>query len=410
MPSETVPRPSSGPLVLGLGLLHAVALTLQNDMRRRGMRADVLVLRDDPNSDAALVRALQSAAWSGVVVGAGVSGMGPRAPPRTPEGEAFFQRVQQLIAQHAPRALVAYPSGPADIYAAMARAGLPPPPISEADAAAAAAAAAAAPRGSSAAAGDAKDALPSSAVAWYASHRANYTPLSFMQRGLLLAGSAALAALNPHRGDLVAAVGELADSAHQLQYLLGRLRASDEGRWLLHHKPRWISGALPDSLAHMRAHYPSNSLGARYANFMLSHGYTPEGRSLVRFVEDPEQAYALQRYRDVHDLLHVLTDLPTSVLGELAQKAFEAQHFGLQMPKLAAQVAPALTLSVEERKFYDDVLRPWSTRLQESLSQPGRPHLLAMRYEQYLRHDVDELRREWGIIPAPHFPPQMMRH
>lgn len=42
--------------------------------------------------------------------------------------------------------------------------------------------------------------------------------------------------------------------------------------------------------------------------------------SSFRFISDPDLAYVLQRYREIHDLLHVLTGAPTSVLGELGQK------------------------------------------------------------------------------------------
>jgi ubiquinone biosynthesis protein COQ4 len=419
MPTETVPLPASGPLVLGLGALASVSLALQNDMRRRGLRATGMVLRRD-DDESLLVRALQSQSWTCVVVGAGISGLGPRAPPATAESEAYFRRVQALVAQHAPTAKIALPHGPHDLYAAMQHAGMPPPPISEAQAVAAASASTSATSSTSAPNGD--EAPSASAAAWYAAHKAHYTPLSLMQRSLLFAGSSALALLNPHRGDLVAAVGELTGpilTDMPLQHLLDRMRASEEGRWILRHKPRWTSASLPAPLSVMRDTYPSNSLGARYAHFMLSRDYSPDARTPVRFIADPELAYVLQRYREIHDVLHVLTDMPTSVLGELGQKAFEAAHFKLTMPRLSAALAPTVTLTQQERAFYNDTLLPWSERLQASVSGGGsaddtsnsgsvlrRPpvHLLAIRYEQYLRHDLDDLRREWGIIPAPQFP------
>lgn len=42
--------------------------------------------------------------------------------------------------------------------------------------------------------------------------------------------------------------------------------------------------------------------------------------TVVRYVSDSDLAYVLQRYREIHDLLHVLTGMPTNVLGELGQK------------------------------------------------------------------------------------------
>ena len=43
-----------------------------------------------------------------------------------------------------------------------------------------------------------------------------------------------------------------------------------------------------------------------------------------RLVEDAELAYAMTRYREIHDFLHVLTGLPPTVEGELALKTLEA--------------------------------------------------------------------------------------
>lgn len=43
---------------------------------------------------------------------------------------------------------------------------------------------------------------------------------------------------------------------------------------------------------------------------------TPDSRADVKFVDDEELAYVMQRYREVHDLLHTLLGMPTNMLGE----------------------------------------------------------------------------------------------
>jgi ubiquinone biosynthesis protein COQ4 len=53
---------------------------------------------------------------------------------------------------------------------------------------------------------------------------------------------------------------------------------------------------------------------------MNGHIYSPNDRTAVRFIDDAELAYVLLRYRQVHDFWHVLLALPTTILGELAQK------------------------------------------------------------------------------------------
>lgn len=43
---------------------------------------------------------------------------------------------------------------------------------------------------------------------------------------------------------------------------------------------------------------------------------TPDSRADVKFVDNEELAYVMQRYREVHDLLHTLLGMPTNMLGE----------------------------------------------------------------------------------------------
>ena len=53
---------------------------------------------------------------------------------------------------------------------------------------------------------------------------------------------------------------------------------------------------------------------------MDGHGFEAEGRPAVKYVDDPELAYVMLRYREVHDFVHVLTGIETSVEGELVLK------------------------------------------------------------------------------------------
>lgn len=43
---------------------------------------------------------------------------------------------------------------------------------------------------------------------------------------------------------------------------------------------------------------------------------TPDSRAHVKFVDNEELSYVMQRYREVHDLLHTLLGMPTNMLGE----------------------------------------------------------------------------------------------
>lgn len=45
--------------------------------------------------------------------------------------------------------------------------------------------------------------------------------------------------------------------------------------------------------------------------FLTSHGFSPDERPQVQLVDDPELAYVMARYREVHDFWHVLAGMRT---------------------------------------------------------------------------------------------------
>lgn len=58
---------------------------------------------------------------------------------------------------------------------------------------------------------------------------------------------------------------------------------------------------------------------------------TPDSREPVRFLEDPDLAYVMTRYRESHDLVHAALNMPTNMLGEVTVKWIEALNIGLPM-------------------------------------------------------------------------------
>lgn len=60
--------------------------------------------------------------------------------------------------------------------------------------------------------------------------------------------------------------------------------------------------------------FPPAFLCLIYFAFVGQH-VTPDSRADVKFVDDEELAYVMQRYREVHDLLHTLLGMPTNMLG-----------------------------------------------------------------------------------------------
>lgn len=214
--------------------------------------------------------------------------------------------------------------------------------------------------------------------------------LSPIGRAALAVGSALISFRNPRRADLIAILGDVT-SDPLLPYLTSRIHSTEEGRQMLATlTPMRFPEDGSSALISLR-NLPQGSLGFEYARFMDRRNFNPEDRNEVRFIDDPTHRWVLQRYRDVHDLWHVLTGMPTSLLGELAQKWFEAVQTGLPVAMLSAAVGP-LSLSTDRRQVLINQLIPWAIKC-------GREShdLLAIRYEDYLHRDLDELRKLWNI-------------
>ena len=84
---------------------------------------------------------------------------------------------------------------------------------------------------------------------------------------------------------------------------------------------------------------------------MVDHGFDPDDRDAVKFVDDEELAYVMLRYRQTHDFAHVVCGLPPTLYGEVVLKWFELAQTGMPMCALSATVAP-LRLSRRERSLF----------------------------------------------------------
>lgn len=234
----------------------------------------------------------------------------------------------------------------------------------------------------------------------------NYVNTSPTQRVVLSAFAAAVAMHNPHRGDMVAILGETTGE-DALQRMHSELLNSVEGQDILADKPRIHEDHL--DFARLRA-LPATTLGGAYIAFMDRHGYKAKKRTPVRYVEDAELAYVMQRYREVHDIWHVLVDLPTTVLGEIALKWLEMLQTGLPMAMLSALVGP-LRLPVAEKLELVRVYIPWAIACHRSINNTSistRPpaifnSLLTCYYERRMEEDLDRVRHQLGVLAFPAF-------
>ena len=138
----------------------------------------------------------------------------------------------------------------------------------------------------------------------------HHIPTSAFQKLFLAGGSALVGLADPWRADMVAVSGEVTASLASLKNIQEKMLADQEGRAVLLARPRITSSILPELAA-----LPPNTLGYHYQAFMAKQEITPDSRAEVSFVDCPDLAYVMTRYRETHDLTHCILGMPTTMVG-----------------------------------------------------------------------------------------------
>ena len=73
---------------------------------------------------------------------------------------------------------------------------------------------------------------------------------------------------------------------------------------------------------------------------MIKNNFSPDERPVSKYIQDLELAYVMQRYREVHDTIHVLLGYNVSVSEELAVKWYEMSMLGLPSAALSSFFGP----------------------------------------------------------------------
>ena len=163
------------------------------------------------------------------------------------------------------------------------------------------------------------------------------------------------------------------------------------GRRILHDRPRITSKTM--SVMKLRA-MPESSVGRAYVSWLDREGVSPDTRDSVKYIDDEECAYVMQRYRESHDFYHALTGLPVFVEGEVALKAFEFANTLLPMT--------GLSLFAITRMKPEERTRFWNTYLPWAISNGLRSKdIINVYWEEELERDVDDLRSELEIERPP---------
>ncbi|KAI0099811.1 Coq4-domain-containing protein [Nemania sp. FL0031] len=218
-----------------------------------------------------------------------------------------------------------------------------------------------------------------------------HVPLTTIERAALALGSGVLSFLDPRRGDLIAALGEATATPYFANRLRRAMLSHPTGRRILRERPRITSTSL--DLPRLRT-LPPSSVGGTYVAWLDREGVTPDTRAGVRYVDDEECAYVMQRYRESHDFYHALTGLPVVREGEVALKAFEFANTLLPMTGLS--VLAVATLKPAERRRFWSIYGPWAVR-----NGLRSEEVINVYWEEELETDVRELRARLNIEAPP---------
>ncbi|XVE91628.1 hypothetical protein REPUB_Repub01dG0026600 [Reevesia pubescens] len=217
--------------------------------------------------------------------------------------------------------------------------------------------------------------------------------LSPWQQAAVAVGSAVGALVDPRRADLIAALGETTGKP-AFERVLERMKRNPEGgRAVLLDRPRVIS----ENVGHAWD-LPENTFGAAYARFMGSRNFSPDDRPPVRFMDTDDLAYVATRAREVHDFWHTLFGLPTNLIGESALKVIEFEQMYLPMCLLSV-VGGTARFNEKQRTLFFQHYFPWAVKAGLQCTD-----LMSEYYEQHFHEDLEDVRRKWGIIPAPTAP------
>ncbi|POW07012.1 hypothetical protein PSTT_08540, partial [Puccinia striiformis] len=244
---------------------------------------------------------------------------------------------------------------------------------------------------------------------------ADHVSLNGFQRTFLAIGSAFASLNNPYRADMIAVLSETTGGPF-LSRLRDQMLEDEGGRRLLRDRPRINTSTVDlDQLEKCRREPLGKStaigcggvrsrliLGSRLVLSLLfvltRFMFTRICVSLlkVRFIDSPELAYVMQRYRECHDFYHVISGpFPVNISGEIVVKWIELANMGLPVAALSAIFGP-LRLNSEKRT---DLLRtyvPWALRTGSSCKP-----LICVEWEKNWETPIKDLKLSLGIPEPP---------
>lgn len=227
----------------------------------------------------------------------------------------------------------------------------------------------------------------------------SHIPSTQFQKLLLATGSAYYSLMQPWRDDMIATFGEVTGTV-SLNYMKNNMQKDPIGLQILSERPRINTSTVDFEYLEK---LPETTFGHHYASFCKMQGISPNTRKAVQFIDDEELAYVMQRYREVHDLLHTLLGMPTHMLGEVVVKWVEGIQFALPLG-LAGGAFGAFRLKTKHWHLYKDSHLLWA--IETGLHAK---FLMNVYYEHHWEMPLDELRAFLNIKEPPWTPSKKIK-
>lgn len=216
--------------------------------------------------------------------------------------------------------------------------------------------------------------------------------LNPVEKTLLFTSSAVQSFLHPENGMNIVNLGESTAFTPFLENLKTTMLSDPTGRRILREQPHITEQQLN---MEKLASYPKDSVGYTFYHWCRTEKVTPDTRAEVKYIDDPIHAYIFKRFRQCHDFYHSLVNMPIIIEGEITVKALEGANMGVPMAIMGSIFAP-LRLKEAQRKRLREIYLPWAWKTGLSCKP-----LINVYWEEQLERNVDELRKELGIVMPP---------
>ncbi|SBT77003.1 ubiquinone biosynthesis protein COQ4, putative [Plasmodium ovale] len=144
---------------------------------------------------------------------------------------------------------------------------------------------------------------------------------------------------SPSRTHLLAHAADIS-SFYAVKQMYNDMINDNEGRVILKEKPLLIRQDI--EFKELKK-LPKNTLGYKYMEFLETYKLHAHDREVSHFFKNINYSYILTRYRQIHDIGHVVYNLNISIESEAALKLIELIHTKLPITALAILVAPFMT-------------------------------------------------------------------